>query len=31
MNTPEGEDIPFAHSNRFTYVKEEGWHVLITF
>ncbi|CAD8205461.1 unnamed protein product [Paramecium octaurelia] len=31
LNTPEGEDIPFAHSNRYTYVKEEGWHILITY
>lgn len=30
-NTEEGEDIPFVHSNSFTHLKEETWHVFLSF
>ncbi|KAM3136562.1 hypothetical protein pb186bvf_011365 [Paramecium bursaria] len=28
-NTPEGQDNPVCHSNRFTYIRDETWHVFI--
>ena len=29
-NTKENQEIPFTHSNRYPYVKEETWHIIIS-
>lgn len=29
-NTPEGHEIPFVHSNRFTHLREETWHIFLS-
>lgn len=30
-NIPEDCEIPFVHSNRFTFIKEEVWYLMITY